>query len=351
MNPIIIGAGPIGSNTARLIKKLNPIIIESRKEVGIPVQCTGLVSTRLQKITKYPNGLILNKVKGAKLFSNNQEVVLKPNKIMAHVIDRAKFDKYMHSRCNVTTKFNEKFTNFKNNIVYTTKNKYKTDLVIDCSGPKKETKNILGVQAVTKFKTDTDLVELHFDDCPGFFAWVVPTGDGYCRVGLASNNHPMQMLKKFLKKIKAGKVKEYNAGLIPMSINNFVKDNYIQCGDAAGHVKALSGGGLVTGILSSEIMSRAIIKAYNSNNFSKHFFQKHYLNPWKKEIGKELWIHSKVRSFLNKTNYDELINFVKRNKDLFEKKADMDFLSNLLFRLIRPSNLTFIAKSLIKMVF
>jgi digeranylgeranylglycerophospholipid reductase len=340
MRPVIIGAGPIGSHTARLIKKLDPLIIEARSRVGVPVQCTGIVSPRLKELTRFPNELIVNRIRGARLYSENEEVEVKGK---AHVINRQGFDEWLHKKSMAETNFNERFIKCSKKRVRTSKNTYKTNLVIDCSGPKQ---GLIGVQAVARLKKDDDFVELHFHECPGFFAWIVPTGN-YCRIGLASKGKAMPMLKNFLKKIKAGKVKEWNAGLIPMKVNEFVSDNYIKCGDAAGQVKATTGGGLVTGVMSSIIMSKAVLKAYEDGNYTKSFFTKHYYKPWKMVVGKELRMHSLVRHYLNSLkSHDDLLRFIKNNKTLLEGYGDMDLPSKYLLRLLKPRNLGFIAKSL-----
>lgn len=341
--PVIIGAGPIGSNTAFKLKELDPMIIESRFEVGLPVHCTGLVSNNLRTLTPYPDSVILNRVRGARLFSDNKSVTIDAGRVMADVINRVSYDKWMHERSGARTFFGEKFLSYKSGRVVTSKRSIDSPLVIDCSGAKE---GLLGVQAVVKLKRDCDFVELHFNDCPGFFAWVVPISDSLCRVGLACNDKPMVKLKVFLKKIGAGTVSEWNAGLIPMRVRDFVFDNYLKCGDAAGQVKAVSGGGLVTGVLSSNIMCNAVLKSYVSNNFSKSFFMNYYFNPWKKNVGKELGLHQLARRYLDKCNYDELLTFIEHNKRLFESKGDMDFLGGLLKSIVKPSNIKFLVKSL-----
>ncbi len=345
MRPIIIGAGPVGSYAGVLLKDLNPIIIEAKKKIGVPVRCTGLVSPRLKEIVNFPKELIQKEIKGAKFFSENYNVTIKGK---AYVIDRAKFDQWINS-ISCKTILGETFLQYKNGIVKTSKKKYKTNLVIDCSGPKKESYNLMGVQAVAKLKRD-DFVELHFTEVNDFFAWVVPEGE-YCRIGLATDpkNQPMLRLKKFLKKIKAGKIKEWNAGLIPITPNKFIYDNYIRVGDAAGQVKAISGGGIVTGMLSAEIMASAVHKAYKENNFSEDFFKKYYELPWKKTIGKELKYHLFARLLLNQLNPNEIVKFIIKNKKIIESRGDMDFPMKLIISLIFK-NMPFIIKNAYKII-
>ncbi len=351
MRPIIIGAGPVGSYVATMIKELNPLLIERKKEVGIPVQCTGLVSTRLRKLTPYPDDIIRNKVKGAVFYSKNEKAVIKSRKVMAHVIDRAAYDKWMFKRYDGESRLGEEFLRYDEGRVYTNKGKYDTSLLIDCSGPKR---GLVGVQAVAGLQKDTDLVELYFDVVPDFFGWVVPVNKRVCRIGLATaQENPMQILKHFLKRLGAGKVREWNAGLIPMKVEEFVGNGLIRVGDAAGQVKAISGGGLVTGISSAGIAAEAVKEGFAKNDFSRKFFRKTYCKKWKKTIGRELRVHSLVRRYLNslgEKGYDELIRFIKRNKDIIVRKGDMDYPLRLVISLLRIRNLPFFAKALFKLL-
>ncbi len=335
MRPIIIGAGPIGSVVARLIKDLNPLLIDARRRIGVPVQCTGLVSTRLKSLTNYPDSIIINKIRGANLFFNNSRAVIDSGRIIAHVIDRTAFDEFMLNQSNVKPLLGVKVSDYCNGVVKTTNGSYKTNLVIDCSGPRFIDKHLLGLQVVAKLSVDESMVNVYFDAAPGFFGWVVPLGNGYCRIGLAHSN-PRPLLDKFLKRLGAGRIIEYNAGLIPLSVNHFFGDGFIRVGDAAGQVKAVSGGGLVTGVISAVVAGRAVREAYIAHDFSEAFFKDYYFKPWLRAVGNELRLHSIARWFLNRINYDVLLRLINNNQSLFNN-ADMDFLSSLI-GLLKPRN-------------
>ena len=70
MTTTIIGAGPAGCYAAwKLVKKGIPVkVIEEHDKVGLPLQCTGLVSDNLEKAIKFPKDIIINKIKYAKFF-------------------------------------------------------------------------------------------------------------------------------------------------------------------------------------------------------------------------------------------------------------------------------------------
>ncbi len=347
MRPIIIGAGPIGSAVARLIKDLNPLLIDARKRIGVPVQCTGLVSTRLKSLTGYPDSIIINKIRGANLFFKDSRAVIDSGRIIAHVIDRTAFDEFMLNQSSVKPLLGVRVNNYGSGVVRTTNGSYKTDLVIDCSGPRFIDKHLLGLQVVAKLSVDESMVNVYFDAAPGFFGWVVPLGNGYCRIGLAHTN-PRPLLDKFLKRLGAGRIVEYNAGLIPLSVNHFFGDGFIRVGDAAGQVKAVSGGGLVTGIISAEIAGRAVRESFIARDFSESFFNNYYFKPWLRAVGNELRLHSIARWLLNRIDYNLLLRLINNNQSLFNN-ADMDFLSSLT-GLFKPVNWLLLTKLLLSVM-
>lgn len=354
MRPVIIGAGPIGSYTAMKLESLNPIIFEEHKQVGLPCHCAGLISKRLTNLINVPDELILNKISGAKLFSQKECVTIDAHKTMAYVINRTGFDKYLSDLSKADLRLGEPVINYqlKNGLmnVKTGKQVLKTELVIDCSGPKKPLNYVIGLQVRAKLKRDPQFVELYFD-YPGFFAWVIPESNGICRIGLGVNKNPSDYLNSFLKRLSVKKVIDKQAGLIPLSVKPFCFDNLIMIGDAAGQVKSITGGGIITGLLSAEVAASSVLKAYEYSTFSKSFFINNYQKPWSKSIGRELKIHYFIRRLMNKFNYkdyDLLIRFLMNNKKTIELYGDMDFPSKFLFKLLRPKNLIYGLKLLSK---
>ena len=92
----IVGGGPAGCYSAFLLakagKKVN--IIEEHKQIGSPVQCTGIVTSSIKKIIPIKKNAILNKISRAKIFSKNNSVEIKlknPNL----VLDRQKLDQHL----------------------------------------------------------------------------------------------------------------------------------------------------------------------------------------------------------------------------------------------------------------
>src|SRR3989344_4457898 len=98
----IIGAGPAGSFAAYLLaEKFNVEIFENHSEVGLPVQCSGLVTESIRKIddifsSQGFDDVINNKISKVRLFSKNEQIdfTLKNPDL---VLKREKFDKWLAS--------------------------------------------------------------------------------------------------------------------------------------------------------------------------------------------------------------------------------------------------------------
>ena len=353
--PLIVGAGPVGLRIANNLARagFEPLILEEHDEIGSPVQCAGLISTNILKVHKPPAESILNRVYGAKFISSNNSVLMISKKVRAFVIDRRLFDKsFINDSLNILRGhkvLRHDYTR-KGVRIKTERSAFSSKMLIDCSGPKSDLKLLTGIQARARLNHDSRYVELHFNACKDFFGWVVPESDEVVRIGLATAYKPREHFNAFLKKLGVNEVIELNAGMIPMSIASFCGNNFIRVGDSAGQVKATTGGGVITGLLSADVASRAVIKAYEENDFSRKFFINNYYKPFNKSVGRGLRIHHRIRSVMNNfsdKDFDELISFLEKNKRTLLKHGDMDFPAKCLMKmLLKPGNWSFILKAI-----
>ena len=63
----VVGAGPVGSTFARHMaeKGFNVVMLEKKKEIGVPLQCAGLLGKQIKKVNILPDEFIINPVNGA----------------------------------------------------------------------------------------------------------------------------------------------------------------------------------------------------------------------------------------------------------------------------------------------
>jgi len=319
MKVAVIGAGPSGSHAAYRLAKAGYVVelFEEHKEIGLPIACTGLVTKSLYDFVPRDKYYIINEMKSAKLISKRNSAVVP---LHEDIICRHKFDKWMAKRAESAGA--KIFTNHrlaeinKNELAFISNGKTikkEFDIIIGADGPISQTaksaglygnrKFWIGMQVTIEGRFKKDQFEAYFGDiCPEFFAWVVPESNTLARVGIATlpENEPKKHFDAFIKKI-GGKIKATQAGPIPWHKPKKVSKNSIYLvGDAAGLVKATTGGGIITGIWSSEILADCII---NKKNYEWSLLPLRF----------ELMLHNKLRSMLNKfkdRDYDELLRLI-----------------------------------------
>src|SRR4030042_4248094 len=94
----IIGAGPVGCYAASLLAdKFKVVVFEEHKSVGLPVQCTGIVTQEIFNFIPNNSKAIINRVGDIRIFApNNKFIKLKLEKPDI-ILDRQKFDEYFYN--------------------------------------------------------------------------------------------------------------------------------------------------------------------------------------------------------------------------------------------------------------
>ena len=137
------------------------------------------------------------------------------------------------------------------------------------AGPREKVYN-LGIEGKLKTPRD-DFVHVFVGQrlAPGWFGWIIPTGDGGVRVGIGSANgeKPIALYRRLVSDFPQlfGGMEpcRFYGGTIPLDFApRSYADNILLAGDAAGQVKPFSGGGIYTGLVGARHAS-ATIRATN----------------------------------------------------------------------------------------
>ena len=375
-----IGGGPASAFAAIEILKhhKNVDIFEEHKEIGVPINCAGLISVKgFEKLkVKLPKECIQYKVKGSKFYSpSGHEFFVKRNEIQAYVIDRSIFDKFLiqkveeldgkvHLKSKVTgiikkgnaaVGLNVKSSNVNETI--------DSKIVIDGEGVAARFVKQMGMKTsrrdtivpsihyeMKNVKMDQDYVEIYMGRkvAPGFFAYIIPTSDNTARVAVGSRyGKPIHYIKHFIKKhpiaskkLKNGQVFQKGGGLIMIGgpIKKTYAGGFMGVGDSVGHVKATTGGGVVFGGLCAKIAGNVAVEALKKNDFSENFLKK-YQKSWKKEYLRELQLMRLVRFVLNSIPdkiIDELFYSIEKEgiTEMMEDVGDMDMQGELIKRVL-----------------
>ncbi|MEK6954420.1 MAG: NAD(P)/FAD-dependent oxidoreductase [Candidatus Micrarchaeota archaeon] len=367
-------------------------LLEEDSRVGKFGKCGGIFSKHGMDCTgvNYKD-LVLNEIKGARIVSGQEELKVRTPHTQAVVLSRQAFDERAADEAvsaGVNLHLNSRVRNFevdgraielvngKSNVggggvvksnssgkghlsaITTDGVSYSGNVVIGCDGNSSITARKLAFPEIAlsdmvisyqaEFaKADVpepDMVDLYLDHSAykNFFMWTIPISKEKIRVGVATTEI------KEIEKAKAAAFKEpYIAGMLEKSYKTFEFYHMIPLryrkktqmkmgdagyallvGDAAGQVKATSGGGVNFGAKCAKTAARETAKyLLEGGNMN-------YENAWRKEHGGVLKMH-----YLLHRAYrlfpDWLTEFslgaVKRlgMRRLLESKGDMDYVFRL----------------------
>ena len=183
-------------------------------------------------------------------------------------------------------------------------------------------------------------VEVYFDQIkyPGFFAWIIPSGNGIGKVGVAGKDiNTSKTIEEFLK--QKGKYSTIRKIFSPIWINgpikNFVSKDVVTVGDAAGQSKPTTAGGIYSCGMGGIMAGNAIAKYLETND---HFQLAQYQESWYSKFGKEFEKQQLARKVLQKIDnktVDKIFDMITPEiLSEISRKDDFDFHTATIIKLL-----------------
>jgi flavin-dependent dehydrogenase len=321
------------------------------------------------------NAIENNSVKYAKIFSPSKSFELNAEKQKVVVLDRRTFDKQVafqaqKSGAEIRTKCSMHSISKRNNtdnsnsdnsyyIIKTSEGLLTCNYFIDARGIGSLIKhNRQGLLQSAQYEVyapwiDRNTIEISFDRerYPGFFAWIIPTGSGKGKVGVAGRSiNAANSLKSYIegKGERYSVVRKVYAPIWIMGpLEHFVIDRSMVIGDAAGQTKPTTAGGIYTcgigGILAGKALTKSIEK--NDRNLM-YYYEKNWFSIFKSEFDKML-ILRKVLERLDNRAIDKIFSTISQGEiDDISKIGDFDFHSTALSRILHSTISLKIAKTI-----
>ena len=351
---LIAGGSVAGLTTARECSsnEISTIVIEEDHEIGTPEHCGGMVSLGgLQKL-----GLILdsnnfqNAVSKATISSKSASFELCAEKQNVIVVDRRGLDKQIakqaqdagaqiRTRCS----FKSVSKNQSNYIVRTSDGEFQCRYYVDAKGLgslRDASQN--GILASAQYEIyakwiDGSTVEILFDSekYPGFFVWIIPTGEGKGKVGVAGKGINSSIaLIEFIKS-RGKKYSTIRKIFAPIWVGGprppYIAERSLMVGDSAGQTKPTTAGGIFSCGMAGMFAGKAISKAIENNDDRLLYdYEKNWKTMFQKEFNSML-IARKVLERLDNKSIDEIFSSLSRKaiKDV-SNFSDFDFHSSAL---------------------
>lgn len=358
---VIVGGGSVsGLLAAREISSngYSVLILEEDHEIGTPEHCGGVVSQKgLEKLGIIPRiKTIDNYIKSAIIKTKNNSFQINSENQHIIVIDRRSFDKELafqaqSNGAEINTKSSITSVDYSDgiyNVKISSGKVFKSTFFVEARGVSRVIKN--GYRDIIPsgqyeiyapwIKKDTIEVEFDADLYPGFFAWIVPTGEGQGKVGVAGRHINTGLtIEKFLEK----KGKPYSIIrkiYAPLWIHGYIKPFYVErnvtIGDAAGQTKPTTAGGIYSGGMGGIYAGRSISKSLENGNDSS--FLKEYQSNWINSFGKEFdrqVLFRKILERLDNKSLDKIFSNISSSAiDKISSTGDFDYHSAALKSLL-----------------
>jgi digeranylgeranylglycerophospholipid reductase len=377
---IIAGGSVSGLLAGREIaaRGLSVAILEEDAEIGTPEHCGGLVSINgMQNLGIIPSSnAIENKIKYARIASSSKIFELNAEEQKVIVLDRRVFDKQIafqtqrmggdiRVRCSMRSiiKKNDCTNDDDHHYYYdvrTSEGNLKCNYFVDARGVTSILqRNREGVLQSAQYEVyaswiERDTIEVKFDSerYPGFFAWIIPTGRGKAKVGVAGKSiNAANALKSYMdSKGQSYSVirKVYAPIWVRGPLETFVYERTLIIGDAAGQTKPTTAGGIYTCGMGGIFAGRAIANAIQQKNDKLLYdYQKNWFSIFKEEFDKMI-IARRLLERLDNKAIDELFSTITQvETEQLSKTGDFDFHSSALAKMLGAKGAAKIIKTVL----
>lgn len=371
---IVVGAGPAGSTAAKhaALGGAKVILMDKKSEIGAPKRCAEGVSIQgLEKlgikpsprfVTQEIQGVRLQAPDGTDIWLTKDEVQLPE---AGYILERKVFDKFMAmdaARAGAEIKIKTLVTGLDKiddgYIVHTEsmgkEESYKCKILIAADGPEGHVARWAGLKPAAKAKEMESgvqyemcnveferpgVIEFYFGSCaPGGYVWIFPKGEDIANVGLAILPHKaektaIEYLDDFIAKCpytQNAQAVELNVGGDPVGgmTKKLYDDNIMVCGDAAGQVNPLTGGGIISGMTGGMCAGQVAAEAIKEDCSKK--FLKQYDQMAHDELDHEIKRYKKVQEYLLTLSDEELDSIAHAfENESFEKISTTEIVKKL----------------------
>jgi len=371
---IVAGAGPAGGMAARTAAALGlrTALVEEHEQPGLPAHCSGKLQLHAFREFDLPASLVMNTLRAGAFYSPGGAVFrVRREEADSHVVDRVAFDRWLAEaaeRCGAALLLDTRLDGaerFNGAIRVSGTRRGRpfsatASVLIDAEGARPVLPRTLGLRIPRAYVyglqyqmagvdlDEPDMPEIYLGSAraPGFFGWIMPIGPDRARAGVCVDprltpQSPIHYLERLMRehpvasrRLRHAVIERKLAGPIPVlgARRPTVAPGLLVAGDAAGQVKATSGGGIYFSLISGRLAAEA---AHEYVGGARDALPR-YEDAWRRRFGRELYVTAFARMAINHMSDAEMDTFVAamaEDSDLrrtIEQRGDTAFQSRLL---------------------
>lgn len=358
---VIVAGGSISGLVAAreaALAGVSVAVLEEDSEIGTPEHCGGLVSmTGLANIGVIPDSASVENsaIKKARVLSPRSGFELNAEKQKVVVLDRRALDKQLafqaqragaeiRVKCSVrsASRDGQHYT------IRSSEGDMTCDYFVDARGVSSIiNRDRNGVLQSAQYEVyadwiERDTIEVSFDSekYPGFFAWIIPTGAGKGKVGVAGRAiNAAGALKSYMDGKGRYSVmrKVYAPIWVSGPLKSFVEGRTVLVGDAAGQTKPTTAGGIYSCGMGGLFAGRAVAAACkNQDDRMLLEYERNWTSVFGSEFDKMLLARKLLERMDNKT-IDEVFSAVPKDELDNAEGDDFDFHSAALSKILKKS--------------
>jgi len=316
---VIVGAGPAGSSAALAAARAGALVlvVERRREIGLPVQCAEYVPRRLRWHVPWSSDWVAQEIAVMRTHLPDGEVVETPS--AGYVIHRALFDQGLaaaarRAGAEVMLETQSLEPTADGLVIRQSRKTFQVGakVIVGADGPgstvggwmgQAKRKMLLAAQCQVRLERPVAATQVYFDPLyVGGYGWLFPKGRvANVGVGVSSGGgpSPKEALAHLLDRleIRPAAVIGHSGGLIPCDgpPEHTCQGNIILVGDAAGQTHPITGAGVAYACLCGQMAGRAAAHAALLDDLS---LLGEYEQEWRDYLGGVLTHAVAKRRFL-----------------------------------------------------
>lgn len=299
---IIVGAGPAGLHLAYRLATagLAAVVVDAQNHVGEHAVCAGVIGEEAFERFALPTRSVVTKIHAIRAISPGGQILEHRSALpLARVVNKGEFNRDMAILCRIAGvkfllgRYAESVLPQTHGVAVACRSRSGEKEMLDgrvaviASGANASLTKRLGMVGPREFlrAVQADVVvggdgaalptDIYVgrEIAPGGFAWKIPLGHGCYRLGLMSTGAAKPFYAPFLQRaapqVAAPSVRPLAKAIAQVPSGNSVAERLLVIGEAAGHVKTSTGGGIYYGFLSAELASHVLRNAFRRGQFSR----------------------------------------------------------------------------------